>query len=461
MPITTPKGRLIMGIIFFILFTLAEIALVVLTFTKFREKAAWRRNRAIIRAAEVGLLLGMILIPTVNMKWRFFGALIVLAVRLLIAGIVWLVMRKQSNGLRKKPVTVISCVLSVVLIAFSLVPAFIFTNYSGLPTTGEYKVIETSVIFVDKNRVDEFESDGSYREVPAHFYYPENAEGEYPLVIFSHGAFGYYQSNFSTYAELASNGYIVVALDHPHHSFFTTDTDGKTVTVDTDFIEDVIKINEDTSDEEVYTISQSWLKLRVDDENFVLDTIKTAKRNKSIDESWHTDDQTGIISVLEHTDTEKIGLMGHSLGGATAVSLGRERSDIDAVIDLDGTMLGEIKGVENGKNVYYSEPYPVPVLDFTKETDYNDREQYKSEKGYPYVNEYITDNAKVSKTVVFKDVELMDFTDLPLISPFLASMLGSGDVNHDETLSTINSIVLNWFDYYLKNEGTLDIKAQY
>ena len=461
MPITTPKGRLIMGIIFFILFTLAEIALVVLTFTKFREKAAWRRNRAIIRAAEVGLLLGMILIPTVNMKWRFFGALIVLAVRLLIAGIVWLVMRKRSNGLRKKPVTVISCVLSVVLIAFSLVPAFIFTNYSGLPTTGEYKVIETSVIFVDKNRVDEFENDGSYREVPAHFYYPENAEGEYPLVIFSHGAFGYYQSNFSTYAELASNGYIVVALDHPHHAFFTTDTDGKTVTVDTDFIEDVIKINEDTSDEDVYTISQSWLKLRVDDENFVLDTIETAKRNKSIDESWHTDDQTGIISVLEHTDTEKIGLMGHSLGGATAVALGRERSDIDAVIDLDGTMLGEIKGVENGKNVYYSEPYPVPVLDFTKETDYNDREQYKSEKGYPYVNEYVTDNAKVSKTVVFNGVKHMDFTDLPLISPFLASMLGSGDADHEETLTTVNGIVLNWFDYYLKNEGTLDIKAQY
>ena len=461
MPITTPKGRLIMGIIFFILFTLAEIALVVLTFTKFREKAAWRRNRAIIRTAEVGLLLGMILIPTVNMKWRFFGALIVLAVRLLIAGIVWLVMRKRANGLRKKPVTVISCVLSVVLIAFSLVPAFIFTNYSGLPTTGEYKVIETSVIFVDKNRVDEFENDGSYREVPAHFYYPENAEGEYPLVIFSHGAFGYYQSNFSTYAELASNGYIVVALDHPHHAFFTTDTDGKTVTVDTDFIEDVIKINEDTSDEEVYTISQSWLKLRVDDENFVLDTIETAKRNKSIDESWHTDDQTGIISVLEHTDTDKIGLMGHSLGGATAVALGRERSDIDAVIDLDGTMLGEIKGVENGKNVYYSEPYPVPVLDFTKETDYNDREQYKSEKGYPYVNEYVTDNAKVSKTVVFNGVKHMDFTDLPLISPFLASMLGSGDADHEETLTTVNGIVLNWFDYYLKNEGTLDIKAQY
>ena len=40
MPITKPKGRLIMGIIFFILFTLEEIALVVLTLTKFNEKPA-------------------------------------------------------------------------------------------------------------------------------------------------------------------------------------------------------------------------------------------------------------------------------------------------------------------------------------------------------------------------------------------------------------------------------------
>ena len=105
MPITTPKGRLIMGIIFFILFTLAEIALVVLTFTKFREKAAWRRNRAIIRAAEVVLLLGMILIPTVNMKWRFFGALIVLAVRLLIA-------KKAGNGHQLRAIRGSDCLLA-------------------------------------------------------------------------------------------------------------------------------------------------------------------------------------------------------------------------------------------------------------------------------------------------------------------------------------------------------------
>ena len=450
-----------MGILFLILFTAAEIALVVLTFTKFREKAAWRKNRAIIRITEVVLMLLIILLPTTHMKWRFLMALIVLLVRLLIAGIVWLVKRKDHNGLRKKPVTVISCILSVVLILFSLVPAFLFTNYNGLPTTGEYQVKQVGAILADESRVDPFEDDGSFREVPAHFYYPENADGEYPLVIFSHGAFGYYQSNFSTYVELASNGYIVVALDHPHHSFFTKDTDGKMITVDTDFINDVMKVSAESSDEEVFELSQSWLELRVGDENFVLDIIESAKKKNALDESWHTDDAETVLSVLSMTDTDKIGLMGHSLGGATAVELGRERSDIDAVIDLDGTMLGEVKTVENGKNVYDCEPYPTPVLDFTKETDYNDREQYKNENGYPYVNEYVTDNAKDSKSVIFSGVKHMDFTDLPLISPFLGKMLGSGDRDNAEMMTEVNGVVLNWFDYYLKNEETLDIQAQY
>ena len=450
-----------MGILFLALFVIAEVALVVLTFTRFREKAAWRKNRMVIRAAEAVLLLGIILVPAVHMKWRFIGALIVLVIRLLIAGIVWLVKRKKDDGLRQKPRTVINCVFSIFLIMFALVPAFLFTNYNGLPNTGKYQVNEANAILIDKNRVDPFENDGSFREVPAHFYYPENADGKYPLVIFSHGAFGYYQSNFSTYTELASNGYIVAALDHPYHSFFTTDTDGNTITVDTEFINDVMKINELTSDEEVYTLSRSWLKLRVDDENFVLDTIKSAKNNKKLDDTWYTDEETALLKVLDMTDTDKIGLMGHSLGGATAVELGRERGDIKAVIDLDGTMLGERKAVENGKSVYYDEAYPIPVLDFTKEIDYNDRKQYKSAKGYPYVNEYVTDHAQDSKTVVFSNVGHMDFTDLPLISPFLASMLGSGDVNHEEMLETVNGIVLNWFDYYLKNEGTLDIQAKY
>ena len=64
-----------MGLIFLIIFALAEIALVVLTFTRFGEKAAWLKNRAVIRTAEAALMLGIILVPATNLKWRFFFAM--------------------------------------------------------------------------------------------------------------------------------------------------------------------------------------------------------------------------------------------------------------------------------------------------------------------------------------------------------------------------------------------------
>ena len=113
-----------------------------------------------------------------------------------------------------------------------LLKPILFTDYNGLPVSGPKPVNETYAILIDRSRTDPFEKDGASREVPVHFYYPETEDENterFPLVVFSHGAFGYYQSNTSTYMELASNGYVVAALDHPHHAFFTKDTDGKTV----------------------------------------------------------------------------------------------------------------------------------------------------------------------------------------------------------------------------------------
>ena len=68
---------------------------------------------------------------------------------------------------------------------------------------------------------------------------------------------------------------------------------------------------------------------------------------------------------------------------------------------------------------------------------------------------------KDAKYVEFSGAGHMDFTDLPLFSPFLGAMLGHGDIDSEECMTKVNSIVLNWFDYYLKNEGSLDIQARY
>ena len=260
---------------------------------------------------------------------------------------------------------------SMALLFLAMIPAFLFSGYDGLETTGEYDVKLAQAILVDDSRTENFEQDGSNREVPVYLYYPDTESGKFPLVLFSHGAFGYYQSNTSTYMELASHGYVVVSLDHPYHSFFTKDTDGKTILADKGFLEEVQKVDTDSVPEnEILAISSKWLSVRTEDMSFVLDTIKDTAGDGALTEAWHIAEQeesAEVLHALSLVECEKIGLMGHSLGGAASVSLGRARDDIEAVIDLDGTMLGEELAFEDGRYVFIEEPYPVPLLSIDNE----------------------------------------------------------------------------------------------
>ena len=142
-----------------------------------------------------------------------------------IVGLVLLICKK-SKGAGKKILKALGIIVLIPVILLTAIPAFVIKDYKGRPTTGEYAVAQSEAILVDSSRVESFETDGSYREVSVHFYYPEEIESveenSLPLVVFSHGAFGYYESNTSTYMELASNGYVVVSLDHPYHSFYTS-----------------------------------------------------------------------------------------------------------------------------------------------------------------------------------------------------------------------------------------------
>lgn len=77
--------------------------------------------------------------------------------------------------------------------------------------------------------------------------------------------------------------------------------------------------------------------------------------------------------------------MGHSLGGATAVSVGR-RDDISAVIDLDGTMLGEELSVtDEGILKVNEEPYGNPLLSIDNDEHHSRRLESKK-KGEIYPN---------------------------------------------------------------------------
>ena len=466
MALQSKKGSVIvMGLILFVLLSALEIVLAVKGRGKEKDKKVWLKNRLFVRLSEIAIVLIALLLPF-GQKWRLVPLLGFLAVLGIIALLKWLRGRRKENSEKKTGRAVSNCVFSICFIGLLLIPAFVFTGYKGLPVSGSHSVAEASAILIDSSRTDPFEQDGSFREVPVHFYYPADpAEGEtFPLVVFSHGAFGYYQSNTSTYMELASHGYVVAALDHPHHAFFTKDTAGKTVLVDRSFFQTAMALNGDPNDnaEVCFPLFRDWMDLRTADMNFVLDTLEAAGASGELDGAWFLPENNAdtILSVLEMTDLTKIGLMGHSMGGATAVQLGRERSDISAVIDLDGTMLGEYTGVENGTLTIREDVYPIPVLEFSNWETYNDRREYLSQ-GRSYPNDELIRSAAEGYAVTIRDTKHMDFTDLPLLSPFLGKMLGSGERGCEETMTIVNGLVRDFFKYTLKGEGAFSVQEIY
>ena len=363
-------------------------------------------------------------------------------------------MKKWNKQTRR--IAIVVGIVAIVALAAVLLKSKLFPPYEGLPVSGDLAIETMTFTWEDESRIETYSDSGENRALTVGFWYPEE-EGKYPLVVFSHGAFGVIESNISTYKELASHGYVVASIGHPYHAMYVEDVNGKTTFVDMEFFKQVNADNGGEYSEEAerrqYELSKEWMELRSADMNFVLDTILEKT----------TVDGIGTEKVFSLIDTDKIGLMGHSMGGATAVQLGREREDITAVIDLEGTMLGEYVGFENGYEIYNKEPYPIPVLDANSQAVREDIETLETEHpDWEYVNDYLGRNAADYREVIFNGAGHLNYTDLPLIAPPLAAMLGVGDVDATVCLKNVNEVVLTYFDFYLKGEGSLDnIKSEY
>jgi len=409
-----------------------------------KTKSEQRKVKHVIRICELALFCLLVMIRVVQLNFRWYMLFIILLIQAII-GIVSLVKKSESNKVLKKKYAVLSFINRCLLLVFVIIPSVLFPQFEDIEPSGNYSGATESYTLTDVDRIEAYSNEGDNRKITIQFWYPEvESENEkYPLVIFSHGAFGFRGSNYSTFMELASNGYVVCSIDHTYQSFFSKQTDGKMVIVNNDFINDAIAVqNGDYDDEKTYELSHEWLKLRTDDINFVLEEILNNKHDEY---------------VYKIIDTEKIGLSGHSLGGATAAELGRMRKDIDAVIVIDGTMIGEEIDFVDGKSVLNNDVYPVPILNIYNDEHYNEALLNSSN----YANMVASENAVDSHDVVFKESGHLNFTDLPLFSPFFAKMLGTGNIDKVYCIEKMNNVVLDYFNYYLKDEKELNIMTEY
>jgi hypothetical protein len=205
-----------------------------------------------------------------------------------------------------------------------------------------------------------------------------------------------------------------------------------------------------------YQLEQKWLKLRTDDMNFVLDTIiKNAKDNST-------------EKVYQLIDASKIGLIGHSLGGAASAKLGRERKDIAAVINLDGDLLGEEVDFVDGKPVINHKIYPVPLLSIYTDTMKKLMDSV-TDPDIVIPQKLISATAPNAYEVYIAGTDHMSLTDLPLVSPFLVNMIsnsikksgGGHEADKYYVIETMNRIVLEFFNCNLKGKGIFQSAGTY
>lgn len=434
---------MMLGIVVFIILLLMEVGFM---FYSLISKSYQKDKKSVINISIFILMIILCLFGVIRLSFRWYILLTILIIKAAMG--IWYLLKGKSNKVKnyKKRFVVLKSINNAILVALAILPAIIFPQFNPIKPTGEYKVKTISYTLTDPVRLETFADQNENRKVTIQFWYPDDTTETYPLVVFSHGSFGFRGSNASTFKDLASNGYVVCSIDHTYHAFFTKQTDGKTIIVNNGFLNDAIAAtNDDFDTQTTYNKTQEWLQVRMGDMNLVLNDIEDKVKKSNSDEVYHL------------INTDKIGLFGHSLGGATAAELGRERKDIDAAIVIDGTMLGEEVGLQNGKVILNDTPYPIPLLNIYNETHFQDAKQNAD----TYDNMVAAANAVDARQVVIHGSGHLNFTDLPLFSPFLAGLLGTGEVDSRYCIETMNQIVLNYFNYYLKDGNDLSINQEY
>ena len=146
----------------------------------------------------------------------------------------------------------------------------------------------------------------------------------YPVVLMRAGLAAL-TTDYTTLAEdLASHGYVVVGFDAPYRSFVAVFPDGKVIVRAPQNNADLV--SGPAQEQLANKLLQAWSA----DMGFALDQL----------ERLNTSDPSG--GFLGRLDMQRVGVFGHSLGGATALQFCHDDSRCKAGIDVDGAPLGSV-----------------------------------------------------------------------------------------------------------------------
>lgn len=389
----------------------------------------------------------------IKLNFTYYGIAVVLSVQAVVS--MFLLARSMMKKEKKENVNkskddfpkkrfsggmgIMAFVAKSLLYAAVLFPAILVPRYTPVEETGKYQVATALFTYEEEGRKDIYGHEDENRKVNVEFWYPQDGKGTYPLVIFSHGLYGIKLSNETLFRELASHGYVVCSIDHPYHAFFTKGDDGIKL-VSNVYLSQYKEANESENLELIEKYFKEWMDIRTGDMNFVIETIlsKAGTGEKE--------------PVYERVDGDTIVVAGHSMGGAAALALGRQRKDIRAVISLEAPYAGDIIGINGDRFLWNEEAYPVPVLHIYSDTVRGDEEAFLDSVTYEQNVRMEKDPSSVVESIYIDGTTHLGLTDLSLLSPMLVKTIDGKAPRKEprQCLKEINEASLDFLERYVK-----------
>ncbi len=467
---------------------LFEIVLIIINFCTLGWMLFSKGNKKKINVFLLGVLFiaTIIQISAEGYRTHMLSAYICLLINLLC------LVRKG-----KKHSKVCNLILAVIYTIFNLIAAVVFRTVLPALTfekpTGAYKVGTVTYDWTDETRLEETTKDSDdKRELMVQVWYPTEStdnlkrelltkdarevmkgfqkqyavpsflfthlkyvksnsysnaklsgkQQKYPLVIFSHG-FGLFRGqNIFEVEELASHGYIVVGIDHAYDAAATVFSNGR--------VAQFSHSKDEILNGEFLDYMDSHNEVWVKDVQFVLDKIEEI--NKKDPEN----NFTGRI------DLDKIGMFGHSYGGATAAQILMCDSRVKAGINMDGAFAGKpIPANGLGK------PFMLMDAEMSLKTYKGDNSDFEKVRGMTddlrkkyidyYSKMYIKRNEAISNggySLLIHDTSHLSYTGLSLLFPVINISLESpGNV-----YKIVNDFTLTFFNKYLLGDTSASLE---
>jgi hypothetical protein len=258
----------------------------------------------------------------------------------------------------------------------------------------------------------------------------------YPVILFSHGLLGMPSDMYTVLLEnLASNGFIVLAIDHPYFNLLTYYSDGtivSSVALQTQF--------QQMNTEEQKNFQIKAIDVYKADIQFILDTLI------QLDE-----DQTSIL--YHHLNLNAIGVMGHSAGGTAAIELCRIDHRLKACIDLDGWydhIIGDTPIEQPLLLIFGSKSIEVtePTVEYLKRKQLSRDKYYTREKKIAEHRRALC-NGSTCDMIIIDGASHEDFGDEVLLK---WPLRGWAAPDEYWVIQAVNNYCLQFFEKYLNHK---------